>query len=91
MSTNYMKLTIPAKSCNEQFARCTVAAFASILDPDLETINDIKTSVSEAVTNCIVHAYQDNDGAIEISASIDKQCITVTVTDQRNTPCTYRS
>ena len=52
-----MKLEIESKSINEGFARAAVAAFAARLDPSLEEINDIKTAVSEAVTNCIVHAY----------------------------------
>ena len=54
---NTMKLEISARSINESFARSTVAAFASQMDPTLDDINDIKTAVSEAVTNCIVHAY----------------------------------
>ena len=54
---NHMKLEIDAKSENESFARTTVAAFAAQLDPTVEEINDLKTAVSEAVTNCVVHAY----------------------------------
>ena len=67
---NSMKLQIPAKSCNESFARTAAACFAAQMDPTLEEINDIKTAVSEAVTNAIVHAYPENIGVIYISARI---------------------
>jgi len=63
-------MIIPARSQNESFARTAVSAFASQLDPTVEEINDIKAAVSEAVTNCIVHAYGDEIGAIEIAAKI---------------------
>ncbi len=59
---NYMKLEIAAKSVNESFARSAVAAFALSLNPTLGDLSDIKTAVSEAVTNCIVHAYPQGDG-----------------------------
>lgn len=65
-----MKLTVESRSVNEGFARVAVTAFASQLDPTIEEINDIKTAVSEAVTNCIVHAYPEKVGRIYISASI---------------------
>lgn len=68
--TNEMKLTIESRSVNEGFARVAVTAFAAQLDPTIEEINDIKTAVSEAVTNCIVHAYPEKVGRIYISASI---------------------
>jgi len=67
---NHFRLIIPARSQNEQFARTAVSAFASHLDPTVEEINDIKAAVSEAVTNCIVHAYADALGSIEIVARI---------------------
>lgn len=67
---NEMKLQIESRSVNEAFARATVAAFASQLDPNVEEISDIKTAVSEAVTNCIVHAYSDSVGMIYIWAGI---------------------
>ena len=57
---NYIKLEFPSKSCNEAFARTAAAAFAAQLDPTLDELGDIKTAVSEAVTNCIVHAYPDD-------------------------------
>ena len=69
---NYMILEFPSKSCNEAFARSAVACFAAILDPTLEELGDIKTSVSEAVTNCIVHAYPDSYGIITLRCRILK-------------------
>ena len=68
--TNEMKLTLYSKSVNESFCRTAVGAFASQLDPTLEELNDIKTAVSEAVTNCIVHAYPDSAGLIYITVSL---------------------
>ena len=68
---NYMKLEFPARSVNEGFARAAVAAFAAQLDPTLAEIGDIKTAVSEAVTNCIVHAYPDEVGLIHITVVTD--------------------
>lgn len=56
---NYFKATIPAKSINEGYARMLAATFAAQLDPTVEELADIKTAVSEAVTNCIVHAYKN--------------------------------
>ena len=67
---NEMKLQIESRSVNESFARAAVAAFAAQLDPNIEEISDIKTAVSEAVTNCIVHAYPESVGMIYITASI---------------------
>ena len=61
---NYIKLEFPSKSSNESFARAAAAAFAAQLDPTIEELGDIKTAVSEAVTNCIVHAYSDEIGKI---------------------------
>ena len=63
---NYMILEFPSKSCNEAFARSAVACFAAQLDPTLEELGDIRTAVSEAVTNCIVHAYPDDIGIISL-------------------------
>lgn len=67
---NEMKLQIESRSVNEGFARSVVAAFASQLDPNVEEISDIKTAVSEAVTNAIVHGYPDSVGKIYIWAGI---------------------
>lgn len=64
---NQFKMELPAKSANESFARVAVAAFIAQLDPTVEEISDIKTAVSEAVTNCIVHAYKEKMGYIYIT------------------------
>ena len=69
-ANNSFSLTIPSKSNNEAFARAAVAAFVTQLDPTIEEINDVKTAVSEAVTNCIVHAYRDTIGKIYITAQL---------------------
>jgi stage II sporulation protein AB (anti-sigma F factor) len=61
---NYIKLEFPSRSANESFARAAAAGFAAQLDPTLEELGDIKTAVSEAVTNCIVHGYPDTIGKI---------------------------
>ena len=63
---NYMILEFPSKSCNEAFARSAVACFAAQMDPTLEELGDIRTAVSEAVTNCIVHAYPEGFGMITL-------------------------
>lgn len=67
---NEMTLTFPSRSSNESFARAAVACFAAQLDPNLEELNDIKTAVSEAVTNCIVHGYRDAPGIITMTVSL---------------------
>ena len=67
---NKFSMNILSRSANEGFARSTVAAFAAQLDPTLEEVNDIKTAVSEAVTNCIVHAYREKSGKIYITGEI---------------------
>jgi len=67
---NYMQLTFPSRSANEAFARAAVACFAAQLDPTMDELGDIKTAVSEAVTNCIVHAYPDRIGLIALKARI---------------------
>lgn len=67
---NKFSMTLLSRSSNESFARSCIAAFAAQLDPTLEEINDIKTAVSEAVTNCIVHAYREELGNIYITAEL---------------------
>lgn len=80
---NEMKLSFESKSINEGFSRVAVASFASALDPTLEELNDIKTAVSEAVTNAIVHGYREKLGKIYITASItDKNIIRIKVRDR---------
>lgn len=67
---NTMKLQFEGRSVNESFSRTAVAAFVAQLDPTIEELADIKTAVSEAVTNCIVHGYRDRLGIVYISASL---------------------
>lgn len=67
---NYMKLEFPSRSVNESFARSAVACFAARLDPNMEELGDIKTAVSEAVTNCIVHAYPNTVGVIVLQCKV---------------------
>lgn len=69
-SRNYIKIELPSRSVNEGIARAAVACFAAQLDPTLEELGDIKTAVSEAVTNAIVHAYPDSIGRICLRARI---------------------
>ena len=69
---NFMILEFPSKSCNEAFARAAVACFAAQMDPTLEELGDIRTAVSEAVTNCIVHAYPEKLGIITLRCRILK-------------------
>lgn len=80
---NQMKLTIEAKSQNQGFARSVVGAFCTQLNPTLEQIDDIKTAVSEAVTNCIVHGYQSKQmGDIDIECKVsDDGVLVTTITD----------
>ncbi len=70
---NEMKMTLDSKSINESFSRLVVAAFVSCLDPTVEELTDIRTAVSEAVTNCIVHGYREKMGKIYITVSITEQ------------------
>ena len=69
---NYMILDFPSKSSNEAFARSAVACFAAQMDPTIEELGDIRTAVSEAVTNCIVHAYPERIGNITLRCRILK-------------------
>lgn len=79
---NYIKIEFPSKSNNEGLARTTAAAFAAQLDPTLDEVNDIKTAVSEAVTNAIVHAYPDVIGKITMRARIfDDNTIEIVIRD----------
>ena len=67
---NEMKMSFESRSCNESFARSSVAAFIAVLDPNVEELSDIKTAVSEAVTNCIVHGYKESIGKVYIHVKI---------------------
>ena len=79
---NYFKISFPSRSVNEAFARMTIASFCMQFDPTIEQLNDIKTAVSEAVTNCVVHAYPDNVGTVYITAKLKNNILTVTVKDK---------
>lgn len=78
-----MSLSFPSKSCNEAFARSAVAAFVMNLDPTISQLSDIKTAVSEAVTNCIVHGYRRSSGTIYIKGRItDDNKVTLKIRDK---------
>ena len=80
---NYMTIEFPSKSSNEAFARAAVAGFAAQMDPTLEELGDIRTAVSEAVTNCIVHAYPDCIGTITLRCRILKaKTLDITIKDK---------
>ena len=80
---NKFSMNLISRSANEAFARTAVAAFAAQLDPTLEEISDIKTAVSEAVTNCIVHGYKEGLGKISITAEItDNNILRVKIRDK---------
>lgn len=80
---NEFRMTVDSKSINESFTRAAVAAFAAQLDPTVDEITDIKTAVSEAVTNCIVHAYPQSVGKIYIYAAIiEGGTVKITVRDR---------
>lgn len=79
---NYFKISFPSKSVNEGFARMAISAFCMQLDPTVEQLNDIKTAVSEAVTNAVVHGYPDKLGIIYITASIKNDTISISVKDK---------
>ena len=79
---NYFKISFPSRSVNESFARMTVAAFCMQFDPTIEQLNDIKTAVSEAVTNCVVHAYPDTQGIVYITARLKNDTLTISVKDK---------
>lgn len=79
---NYMTVEFPSRSSNEGFARVAAACFASQMDPTLNELEDIKTAVSEAVTNCIVHAYPDSIGKVTIKAKIcEGNMLEITIKD----------
>lgn len=80
---NKFSMTLLSRSSNESFARACVSAFAAQLDPTLDEISDIKTAVSEAVTNCIVHAYKNKIGNIYITAElIEPSTIRIKIRDR---------
>lgn len=78
---NKMNLEFISKSNNEAFARIAVASFASQLDPSIEEISDIKTAVSEAVTNSIIHGYEEKQGIIKIECILYENSINIIISD----------
>ena len=78
---NEMKLEFLSKSSNEAFARITVAAFAAQLDPTIEELADIKTAVSEAVTNAIIHGYEEKKGIVKVRCQIADNELTIEISD----------
>lgn len=81
-SMNYIRMEFPSRSSNEGFARVAVACFASQMDPTLNELEDIKTAVSEAVTNAIVHAYPDSIGRVSLKVRIcEGNVLEITVKD----------
>ena len=78
---NEIRLEFVSKSCNEAFARIAVAAFASQLDPTIEEIADIKTAVSEAVTNCIIHGYENTVGIVKLHCMIKDNNLIIEISD----------
>lgn len=81
-ASNYIKIEFPSHSSNEGFARAAVSAFASQLDPTLEELGDLRTAVSEAVTNAIVHAYPDTIGRVMLRLRIpEENTLEITVRD----------
>lgn len=82
MCDNKMKIEFLSKSENESFARVAVAAFISQLDPTIEEITDVKTAISEAVTNSIIHGYENKQGIVTIEAEICDDEVTLIVKDE---------
>ena len=80
--TNEMMIEFDSRSCNESFARGAVAAFMTQLNPTLEEVADVKTALSEAVTNAIVHGYENEVKKVTVSCSISGQVLTLTVSDK---------
>ncbi|MFR5684301.1 MAG: anti-sigma F factor [Clostridia bacterium] len=81
MYKNEMKLEFLSRSNNEAFARISVAAFSAQLDPTIEELADIKTAVSEAVTNSIIHGYEDVEGIVKIKCTIMDDLLTIEIAD----------
>lgn len=78
---NYLKAEFDAKSVNEGLARIITSGFVIPLNPTIEQITDIKTSVSEAVTNSIIHGYENNEGTITLELELDERLLTIKVSD----------
>ena len=82
MRTNRMQIQFDAKSINEGFARVVAAALATQLNPTIDEVNDIKTAVSEAVTNAIIHGYNGQEGVIYMDMEIDEEGIIIIIEDK---------
>jgi stage II sporulation protein AB (anti-sigma F factor) len=82
MYDNMFRIEFLSKSENESFARVAVAAFVSQLDPTIEEITDIKTAVSEAVTNAIIHGYENKAGMVRIEAYLKDNSVTIEIIDE---------
>lgn len=80
--TNEMKLEFDSRSANEAFARVTVASFMTQLNPTLEEVSDVKTAVSEAVTNVIIHGYENHVNKIQIFAGIEGKTLRLEISDR---------
>ena len=80
--TNEMKLEFDSRSCNEAFARVTVASFMTQLNPTLEEVSDVKTAVSEAVTNAIIHGYENHVNKVQIYAGIEGRTLHLEISDR---------
>lgn len=81
-STNEMMIEFDSKSQNESFARVAVAVFVAQLDPNMEELSDIKTAVSEAVTNAIIHGYEGIEGKVKLTCKIEDKTVTIEVIDE---------
>ena len=87
---NQVKITFASRSVNEGFARAALAAFLVQLDPTVPQLADLKTAVSEAVTNCIVHAYPEGIGPVTLTAALyEGGVVRITVTDRRKSHAAY--
>lgn len=82
MNINYMEIKFKALSVNESFARTCVASFCLQVNPTIEELNDVKTAVSEAVTNCVVHAYPYEKGEVIVNCALVDNCLTITIKDE---------
>lgn len=81
MSNDYLKTEFASRSENEALARVIVSAFIARLDPTLEELDDVRTAVSEAVTNAIIHGYRNGDGAVFLTCRLEDRILTITVED----------
>lgn len=81
-SRDYLRLQFPSRSENESLARVAVASFVAQLDPTMEELTELKTAVSEAVTNAIIHGYEDRDGEVRIECALTDNTVTIVIEDE---------